>query len=200
MKTASRARPPAAAFSLLELLTVIALIAILAAMLFPVFARAREKARQSTCAAHLRQIGMAYQMYTTDYDGVYPWAITFAAKKSGDYPEFDQIPTLPEILQPYCHSLAIFGCPSDSGLPDVDALPTRFDALQTSYAFDIGLRKHSESEINAARHFVAGDQSLPWHSGFADPNYFDKRGNVLFADGHVKFLFNNQVSDLFYPF
>ncbi len=58
-------------FTLIELLVVIAIIAILAAILFPVFARAREKARQSTCLSNLKQLGQAVQMYAQDYEG-YP--------------------------------------------------------------------------------------------------------------------------------
>ena len=63
---------PVRAFTLIELLVVIAIIAILAAILFPVFSRAREKARQSSCASNLRQIGVAVTMYAQDYDEAYP--------------------------------------------------------------------------------------------------------------------------------
>ena len=58
-------------FTLIELLVVIAIIAILAAILFPVFARAREKARQSSCTSNLKQIGTALMMYVQDYDEVF---------------------------------------------------------------------------------------------------------------------------------
>jgi prepilin-type N-terminal cleavage/methylation domain-containing protein/prepilin-type processing-associated H-X9-DG protein len=59
-------------FTLIELLVVIAIIAILAAILFPVFAQAREKARQTTCVSNLKQIGTAFMMYVQDYDETYP--------------------------------------------------------------------------------------------------------------------------------
>src|SRR5436190_4127132 len=60
------------AFTLIELLVVIAIIAILAAILFPVFAQAREKARQATCISNLKQISMAMIMYVNDYDEKFP--------------------------------------------------------------------------------------------------------------------------------
>ena len=65
-------RPTLAAFTLIELLVVIAIIALLAAILLPVFAQAREKARQTTCASNLRQIGMAALMYLQDYEHYVP--------------------------------------------------------------------------------------------------------------------------------
>src|SRR5713101_7995492 len=60
------------AFTLIELIVVVAIVEILAAFLFPVFVRAREKARQASCSSNLRQIGLAMTMYTQDYDGVLP--------------------------------------------------------------------------------------------------------------------------------
>lgn len=60
------------AFTLIELLVVIAIIAIRAAILFPVFAQAREKARQTACLSNMKQIGLAIMQYTQDYDETYP--------------------------------------------------------------------------------------------------------------------------------
>ena len=60
-------------FTLIELLVVIAIIAILAAILFPVFARAREKARQSSCLSNVKQVTLGHMMYAQDYDGLFTW-------------------------------------------------------------------------------------------------------------------------------
>jgi len=70
-------------FTLIELLVVIAIISILAAILFPVFARAREQARKASCQSNLKQIGIAFTMYTQDYDERYPAAANGSAVENG---------------------------------------------------------------------------------------------------------------------
>jgi prepilin-type N-terminal cleavage/methylation domain-containing protein/prepilin-type processing-associated H-X9-DG protein len=66
-------------FTLIELLVVIAIIAILAAILFPVFARAREKARQASCLSNVKQLSLGFQMYKQDYDETWPMFFWTAA-------------------------------------------------------------------------------------------------------------------------
>ncbi len=95
---------PTRAFTLIELLVVIAIIAILSAILFPVFAQAREKARQSACLSNTKQIGTALVMYLSDYDGAYPYAST----KETFTPKIRWA----DRLHPYTKNTGIFLCPS----------------------------------------------------------------------------------------
>src|SRR5438477_10349226 len=93
-------------FTLIELLVVIAIIAILAALLFPVFAHAREKARQTTCASNLRQIGVAILAYEQDNDEFVPPAVSIVA--------FDTATWLPDHLSPYLKQSDVWICPNGS--------------------------------------------------------------------------------------
>lgn len=94
-------------FTLIELLVTIAIIAILAAILFPVFARARENARRSSCMSNLKQISLGIRMYTQDYDEhVPPIVINDSADANNPYGWADAV-------QPYVKSTQLFQCSSE---------------------------------------------------------------------------------------
>jgi prepilin-type N-terminal cleavage/methylation domain-containing protein len=100
----SRRRTPGG-FTLIELLVVIAIIAILAAILFPVFAKAREKARQTSCISNLKQIGLAVMQYIQDYDERYPTVRTWVNGVNKGY-EWRMS------IQPYIKNVQVLSCPS----------------------------------------------------------------------------------------
>jgi prepilin-type N-terminal cleavage/methylation domain-containing protein/prepilin-type processing-associated H-X9-DG protein len=109
-------------FTLIELLVVIAIIAILAAILFPVFAQAREKARQATCSSNLKQIGTAFSMYKQDYDERLPDRRDLKSSFPGGYLPWTSWPTSDPraawaavVMEPYVKSNALWTCPSVAG-------------------------------------------------------------------------------------
>jgi prepilin-type N-terminal cleavage/methylation domain-containing protein len=99
-------------FTLIELLIVIAIIAILAAILFPVFAQAREKARQAACGSNCRQIGLALMMYAQDYDEV------LVMRYYGNNGQL----SWKDVMAPYLKNTDIYRCPSNPAARKPDAL------------------------------------------------------------------------------
>jgi prepilin-type N-terminal cleavage/methylation domain-containing protein len=120
-------------FTLIELLVVISIIAVLAAILFPVFARARENARRASCLSNLKQIGLGFMMYVQDYDSRYPLAAYHPLGVSSNDPTVKQTdPSMPgayftirqnawptghfitwmDMIYPYTKSVQVYECPS----------------------------------------------------------------------------------------
>ncbi|MDM7462000.1 MAG: prepilin-type N-terminal cleavage/methylation domain-containing protein, partial [bacterium] len=97
-------------FTLIEVLVVIAIIAILAAILFPVFAQAREKARQTQCMSNLRQSATAVLMYVQDADERFPMALYAPAQRTGGG---NCVMTVFDVIQPYMKNTGIMQCPRD---------------------------------------------------------------------------------------
>ncbi len=131
------ARRPAA-FTLIELLVVIAIIAILAALLFPVFARARAAARDSVCISNLKQMGGAVELYSHDWDDLYPLGLDFADASVDGQAAYEGFPAevapnasatvkallarpnrggfLDQALKPYLKTQEVWRCSADTGL------------------------------------------------------------------------------------
>ena len=183
-------------FTLIELLVVIAIIAILAAILFPVFARAREKARQITCASNHKQMGLAFFMYNADYDETY---VTNPEWKSK--------------LQPYIKNTQINYCPSRKMKPWAPGEEMPFYYGQ---GFNIGVppgmgsvvvagfvgRPEAQIASPASKILVAEWDRCNAGPPVGNPGLFaggatcfwactrvhNGGSNVLFGDGHVKWL------------
>jgi len=101
------------AFTLIKLLVVIAIIAILAAILFPVFAQVREKARQASCMSNARQIGLSAQSYSQDYDEIWVnYSVLDPTSYSPGGGEGYGLDDWQNVLQPYIKNRAVFVCPS----------------------------------------------------------------------------------------
>lgn len=129
-------------FTLIELLVVIAIIAILAAILFPVFARARENARRTSCMSNLKQLGLGFMQYTQDFDEQYPGMIMATYNNALTY----GIPFgWADAMQPYIKSRQIFQCPSES--TPIHQLPT--ERGYTDYWFNSRLGQKSLAAVQS---------------------------------------------------
>ena len=181
---------------MIELLVVIAIIAILAAILFPVFARAREKARQASCQSNLKQLGLAVHMYVQDYDERMPQAVI-----GGPAPP---IFLLNEVLEPYIKNVQIWQCPSKQNSVDLSAIgkanlsymadvgtpmpasPYRLFGTPVAGTFSCALAQIDQPATTAEMCDAAGAVLANFTSTVGvDPRH-NEMANYLYADGHVK--------------
>ena len=218
------------AFTLIELLVVIAIIAILAAILFPVFARARENARRSSCQSNLKQISLGLLQYRQDYDERFAPA-SVAAPGVG----------WANIMQPYVKSIQILQCPSNSNPPNDNPLAEPFgggygNSSFTDYSYNsllapgdpnIGISESTVNQPVLTIMLVDGTPynasgSIPYNNGNqcvgiigfqtgagvcgdgalnrTEATRHLEGGNYAFVDGHVKFQKPTQVYGAATPF
>jgi len=132
-------------FTLIELLVVIAIIAILAAILFPVFARAREKARQTSCASNEKQLGLAIIQYVQDYDEIYPsQSSTTQVVLPGGFGTCNggsPCYSWQSDIYPYVKSTGVFACPSNitttTWTQSFGTIPNHYDVNPAIDAFNV---------------------------------------------------------------
>ena len=125
-------------FTLIELLVVIAIIAILAAILFPVFAQAREKARQTSCLSNVKQMGTGLMMYAQDYDESYPINNTSIPRpfNADGSLSGDRHGVWTKLLQPYLKNVQIFSCPSGTN-KDIRTIVNQGEAFNAAGAIKV---------------------------------------------------------------
>ncbi len=196
-------------FTLIELLVVIAIIALLAAILFPVFARARENARKSSCANNLKQIGIGLTQYTQDFDETLP--------RSGDSGWHGEDPgdgssansSWRQRIHPYIKNTQVFICPSNTQGKNVsDANGPGGPAINRSYLINANIYRNnwvgqglSISVVQAPSSRIqvidgSGDGfngvywNPEWDGGLSGRGFAGHLStmNILFMDGHVKAL------------
>jgi len=200
-------------FTLIELLVVIAIIAILAAILFPVFARAREKARQASCLSNMKQLALAVHMYIQDYDERMPY---------GSSVPINLHYCIWEGTQPYVKNMQILVCPSDS-LKNCLSLQAgvggywgaEWASWPLSYGYDYAVEGLSvaQAQYPAETGILAEQIQRPYfyQQGAALPNggigigytsapqRLDNRHNggmnIGFLDGHAKWVKAENVKD-----
>ena len=181
-------------FTRIELLVVIAIIAILAAILFPVFARAREKARQTSCLSNVKQLMLAVQQYAQDYDERMP--------RHGNNPDWT------EQIYPYVKNVQVFNCPSSSTAgPSTEADLGSLFTYTWNYYSSGGQNNFKLAQILRPSEAIVtldGDRYIayPWRgdgdvSNNPNPSdYIENNGvarhndgtNIGFADGHAKWM------------
>jgi prepilin-type N-terminal cleavage/methylation domain-containing protein len=213
------------AFTLIELLVVIAIIAILAAILFPVFAQAREKARETVCISNARQVGLQVRMYVSDYDDTMPIFYAYHTQPPAGSPGHKGTELL---ILPYGRNRDIFRCPDDMGGPALadpyygcPGRSTYHACYGSSYRFSKGsfsVVAGESSQNNTVYNWtrmvydatfvlpaetrMMRDEMFPFFTmeKYAYmPDYFQKwherGGTVIFADGHAQFVVSNADFD-----
>ena len=206
------------AFTLIEMLVVLAIIGIIAAILLPVLSRTREAGRRTQCLSNLRQLGMSTALYSQDWDSRFPFAgdaedLNSSGWDSTPYAGLvaDMDP-IQDVLSPYIRNVLVWKCPSDTGFDHgmslylepirFGASPSEFEQYGESYGYNtfLALLPVTASGVTgtdagggkhgASEIILFLDSVGSWHGGGV---LGEERYNVLFVDGHAKDLDTDQT-------
>jgi prepilin-type N-terminal cleavage/methylation domain-containing protein/prepilin-type processing-associated H-X9-DG protein len=188
----------ASAFTLIELLVVIAILALLAAVIFPVYAQAREKGRQTVCVSNTRQIANAVLMYAQDFEETLP-PVAYETATGDDV-------TWPELLNPYVKNEGVYLCPSDTvsqrvsyGLNELAFVDLEDDSddppltladfqrpAETVMLGDMGTGDDYQKPVGDVLKMVEPGDDLDDEDDARPAARHFARVNIGFLDGHVK--------------
>lgn len=211
-------------FTLIELLIALAIIAVIAAILFPVFGAVRERGRRTACQSNLKQIAVAMQQYVQGNNGVYPAAVRWASSSQ----RRDLYANWPVAVFPYVKNLQVFRCPDqphgsmDEPDTDVNFLPeagmdyeydiVRLNGRSPGSPGVVSLRGKNEAAL-AASSTIWLNMEAYWEDSDGVHHYFrtvstsrgrtfngntlhSGGGNYSYADGHVKWLTPEQAGEI----
>jgi prepilin-type N-terminal cleavage/methylation domain-containing protein/prepilin-type processing-associated H-X9-DG protein len=202
-------------FTLIELLVVIAIISILAAILFPAFAKAREKARQSACASNEKQMGYGIMQYAQDFDEQLPGSSNYDQSHA---PAGSYAYSWRTLIYPYVRSVQLYGCPSNSFSSKFPGTNTANSDYLSPGPFPIGYGANPNAiwpantptmpvgKILLPAQFIVVGESLEYYGslvvnrsaptdGVSAGMFSSHNGgaNYIFADGHTRWLLPSQT-------
>ena len=187
-------------FTLIELLVVIAIIAILAAILFPVFARAREKARQTSCLSNVKEITLGFIMYKSDYDSL---------GMQRDYYVGSTRLAWSDHVQPYLKSKELFTCPSENTPHQLwnTQVPTDYaynfcrprNTLEAMIQWPAEFGVFYDWRYGCIKDNPTACSNCPLNHGWraTDRPPHNEGINIGYYDGHGKWMKASVVQDLF---
>ena len=160
-----------AAFTLMELLVVIGIIAVLAGLAFPAYQHVTQNAKAAACLSNLRQLSAGLSSYLNDHDQIMPTLMTARDSNQTDVPVIDNT------LNPYVPNPAVFSCPADN--------KHFYETTGTSYCWNVALNGQPLASLNFLK-VVTDPTHIPIiydKEGFHP--YLENKVNILYADGHA---------------